>query len=353
MFVEPPAGAVDVNVHPQKAEVRFSEPQQIYAAVRRVLAAAVAAAPWTGELASLSGQVATNMSDAPAADEAPRAAPAGVPPGRVGAIPIGFAPVRVGEAPRSGRDDEDSADARQAPASARRRAAREDEDADETEPGDTEIQRSRARRSAALRRPDSESEDDGPPRRAASADDLSSEDDEEDDAPGPAVRRAQQAAAAAAAGRRSEAEAWLSRAEASIDASRRPLVETDLPLRQRRAPDPGRSRALPVWGPARGASGRRRLGPRSRLCTGCLRGHVLENRRSGHPGRCLFGHALPCARERPPRLERQFARSRRALRVQLGRAGAPLGCPLRWTWPFGHLPALLGCPCWKYWQRGT
>ncbi|MCY1068886.1 DNA mismatch repair endonuclease MutL [Nannocystis sp. RBIL2] len=259
LFVEPPAGAVDVNVHPQKAEVRFSEPQQIYAAVRRVLAAAVAAAPWAGDLASLSGQVVTNMSDAPAADEAPRGAPAGVPPGRVGAIPIGFAPVRVGDAPRTGRDDEDSADARQAPASARRRAAREDEDedADETETGDTEAQRSGARRSAALRRPDGETEDHGPPRRAASADDLSPEDDE-DDAPGPAVRRAQQAAAAAAAGRRAEAEAWLSRAEASIDAPRRPL-ETDLPSapasRPGSGPRPARSKSGPLPAAPPGAAG--------------------------------------------------------------------------------------------------
>lgn len=241
LFVEPPAGAVDVNVHPQKAEVRFSEPQQVYAAVRRVLAAAVAAAPWAGELASLSGQVATNMSDAPAPGEAGRAAPAGVPPGRVGAIPIGFAPVRVGDS-RTGREDEDSPDARRPPASASRRAAREDEDADEAEPGDPDARRTSARRPATLRRPDGEIEDDGAPRGAPEEGD--------EDAVGPAVRRAQQAAAAAAAGRRAEAEAWLSRAEASIDASRRPLVETDLPAAPASRPGSGpRPAARPGSGP--------------------------------------------------------------------------------------------------------
>ncbi|MCH9679811.1 MAG: DNA mismatch repair endonuclease MutL [Deltaproteobacteria bacterium] len=43
VVVDPPRGEVDVNVHPQKAEVRFGEPQRIYAAVREVLG--VAGAP--------------------------------------------------------------------------------------------------------------------------------------------------------------------------------------------------------------------------------------------------------------------------------------------------------------------
>jgi DNA mismatch repair protein MutL len=47
VFIDPPRGAVDVNVHPQKAEVRFAEPQRVYAAVRRGLAEAVATAPWS------------------------------------------------------------------------------------------------------------------------------------------------------------------------------------------------------------------------------------------------------------------------------------------------------------------
>lgn len=38
LVVDPPPGTVDVNVHPQKSEVRFSDPQRVYAAVREALA---------------------------------------------------------------------------------------------------------------------------------------------------------------------------------------------------------------------------------------------------------------------------------------------------------------------------
>jgi DNA mismatch repair protein MutL len=46
LFVELPGGEVDVNVHPQKLEVRFARAQEVYAAVRHVVAAAIAQAPW-------------------------------------------------------------------------------------------------------------------------------------------------------------------------------------------------------------------------------------------------------------------------------------------------------------------
>jgi DNA mismatch repair protein MutL len=46
LFVEVPGAEVDVNVHPQKLEVRFARAQEVYAAVRHVVGAAVAGAPW-------------------------------------------------------------------------------------------------------------------------------------------------------------------------------------------------------------------------------------------------------------------------------------------------------------------
>ncbi len=49
IFVDVPGGDLDVNVHPQKLEVRFARPQEVYAAVRHVLAAALARAPWLEE----------------------------------------------------------------------------------------------------------------------------------------------------------------------------------------------------------------------------------------------------------------------------------------------------------------
>ena len=51
VMVEPPPGTVDVNVHPQKSEVRFAEPQRVYAAVREVLARELASAPWRRSVA--------------------------------------------------------------------------------------------------------------------------------------------------------------------------------------------------------------------------------------------------------------------------------------------------------------
>jgi len=57
VIVDPPSASVDVNVHPQKSEIRFSDPQRVYAAVRRVLAAAMSAAPWAGLSAPAEAEV--------------------------------------------------------------------------------------------------------------------------------------------------------------------------------------------------------------------------------------------------------------------------------------------------------
>ncbi|HEY2732186.1 MAG TPA: DNA mismatch repair endonuclease MutL [Polyangia bacterium] len=46
LFLEVPGAELDVNVHPQKLEVRFARPQEVYAAVRHVLGSALARAPW-------------------------------------------------------------------------------------------------------------------------------------------------------------------------------------------------------------------------------------------------------------------------------------------------------------------
>jgi DNA mismatch repair protein MutL len=47
--VDVPGSEVDVNVHPQKLEVRFSDAQLVYAAVRHVVRRGVAEAPWLAE----------------------------------------------------------------------------------------------------------------------------------------------------------------------------------------------------------------------------------------------------------------------------------------------------------------
>jgi DNA mismatch repair protein MutL len=49
LLIDAPAGSVDVNVHPQKQEVRFSDPNAIGAAVRHVIQAGIAEASWRHE----------------------------------------------------------------------------------------------------------------------------------------------------------------------------------------------------------------------------------------------------------------------------------------------------------------
>ena len=49
VHVTMPGSALDVNVHPQKLEVRFARAQEVYAAVRHALAKSVADAPWLAD----------------------------------------------------------------------------------------------------------------------------------------------------------------------------------------------------------------------------------------------------------------------------------------------------------------
>ena len=64
--IDVPAGSVDVNVHPQKLEVRFGDPAAVATAVRHIVRKGVASAPWTAAgFAAAPVQIAAMASLAP------------------------------------------------------------------------------------------------------------------------------------------------------------------------------------------------------------------------------------------------------------------------------------------------
>lgn len=92
LFVEVPGPEVDINVHPQKLEVRFARAQEVYGAVRHIVAAGLAHAPW----AAPTGPAAPAFTPAlpPAAARPARGSggalgpPAGWRPGRSSGTPL-------------------------------------------------------------------------------------------------------------------------------------------------------------------------------------------------------------------------------------------------------------------------
>ena len=69
LFVELPLGRVDVNVHPQKHEVRFADPREVQDAIFHAVASALRTAPWLGRREAGAPAIPADGGPAPLAAE--------------------------------------------------------------------------------------------------------------------------------------------------------------------------------------------------------------------------------------------------------------------------------------------
>ncbi|MFO0581119.1 MAG: DNA mismatch repair endonuclease MutL [Anaeromyxobacter sp.] len=79
LFVELPLDRVDVNVHPQKLEVRFAEAREVQDALFHAVAGVLRTAPWLGRAGAPGGAAPSAYPSAP--PDAVAGGPAGGPPG--------------------------------------------------------------------------------------------------------------------------------------------------------------------------------------------------------------------------------------------------------------------------------
>ena len=103
LFLDVPGADVDVNVHPQKLEVRFARAQEVYAAVRHVVGAAIARAPWLRDR-----RTTARCGRSPSRRAARPPGAAGARPVRVGAGALALPRAAQSALPLRARDADDA-----------------------------------------------------------------------------------------------------------------------------------------------------------------------------------------------------------------------------------------------------